>query len=344
MFKTDIRSYTKQALEKRGVEVLLGELVARSRPTRVTLKSGTSARGAHARLGCRLQASPIADSLGHRAARRATGSASSRISDSPTTPRCSPSATSRGSPTRRRNRYSRSSARSRSSPASSAGDEHRASRRRQGDGAVRVSRQGHDGDDRPRRGGRPVHARTDDQGQDSRARVGHRPSRAALHRRGPSEGGRRLEPGPASRTSAPGRITVRTDRAREGRRWQTRPPSSSTELARSAATSRCSRRSRARVRFDLQDGASRPSAGSSRSTRATSAVSRRNATADCVVRTDKALFDEHGERRGRTRWRPCSAARSAVEGDSGAARRSSSGSSRAAGSRDGPSAQRDRRR
>ena len=40
MFKENLRDYTKQQLEKCGVEVLLGEIVESVEPTRVTLKSG----------------------------------------------------------------------------------------------------------------------------------------------------------------------------------------------------------------------------------------------------------------------------------------------------------------
>ena len=53
MFKQDIRDYTKRALEKRGVEVIVGESVASVTPTRVTLKSGKVLERAHARLGSR---------------------------------------------------------------------------------------------------------------------------------------------------------------------------------------------------------------------------------------------------------------------------------------------------
>jgi NADH:ubiquinone reductase (H+-translocating) len=64
MFKPDIRSYTKRALEKRGVDVLLGELVSSVSPTRVTLKSG-QVLPAHTLIwGAGLQASPLAPSLG----------------------------------------------------------------------------------------------------------------------------------------------------------------------------------------------------------------------------------------------------------------------------------------
>ena len=40
MFKQNLRDYTVQALEKRDVEVVVGEIVSSVEPTRVTLKSG----------------------------------------------------------------------------------------------------------------------------------------------------------------------------------------------------------------------------------------------------------------------------------------------------------------
>jgi NADH:ubiquinone reductase (H+-translocating) len=64
MFKTAIRSYTKKALEDRGVEVLLGEVVASVEPTRVTLKSGTVIEAHTLIWGAGLQASPIGEMLG----------------------------------------------------------------------------------------------------------------------------------------------------------------------------------------------------------------------------------------------------------------------------------------
>jgi NADH dehydrogenase len=64
MFRSDIRSYTKKALEKRGVEVLLGEVVASIEPTRVTLESGTVIEAHTLIWGAGLQASPLAESLG----------------------------------------------------------------------------------------------------------------------------------------------------------------------------------------------------------------------------------------------------------------------------------------
>ena len=63
MFKPDIRSYTRKALEKRGVEVLLGEVVASVEPTRVTLESGTVIEAHTLIWGAGLQASPLAASL-----------------------------------------------------------------------------------------------------------------------------------------------------------------------------------------------------------------------------------------------------------------------------------------
>ena len=64
MFRSNIRSYTKKALEKRGVEVLLDEVVAKIEPTRVTLKSGTVIAAHTLVWGAGLQASPLADALG----------------------------------------------------------------------------------------------------------------------------------------------------------------------------------------------------------------------------------------------------------------------------------------
>jgi NADH:ubiquinone reductase (H+-translocating) len=64
MFRSEIRSYTKKALEKRGVEVLLGEVVAKIEPTRVTLESGAVIPAHTLVWGAGLQASPLADALG----------------------------------------------------------------------------------------------------------------------------------------------------------------------------------------------------------------------------------------------------------------------------------------
>jgi NADH dehydrogenase len=64
MFKPDLRTYTKQALEQLGVEVLLGESVAAVAPTRVTLKSGMVLSAHTLVWGAGLQAHPLAKSLG----------------------------------------------------------------------------------------------------------------------------------------------------------------------------------------------------------------------------------------------------------------------------------------
>ena len=64
MFKEKLRDYTKQALEERGVEVLLGELVESVEPTRVRLKSGKVLESHTLVWGAGLQANPIATALG----------------------------------------------------------------------------------------------------------------------------------------------------------------------------------------------------------------------------------------------------------------------------------------
>ena len=64
MFKADIRTYTQRELEKRDVEVLLGEVVASVEPTRVTLKSGTVINAHTLVWGAGLQANPVVETLG----------------------------------------------------------------------------------------------------------------------------------------------------------------------------------------------------------------------------------------------------------------------------------------
>lgn len=64
MFRSDIRAYTRNALEKRGVEVLLGEVVASIEPTRVALSSGNVIKAHTLVWGAGLQASPLAEALG----------------------------------------------------------------------------------------------------------------------------------------------------------------------------------------------------------------------------------------------------------------------------------------
>jgi NADH dehydrogenase len=64
MFKPDIRTYTEKALAKRGVEVLLGEIVASVEPTRVKLRSGKSIRAHTLVWGAGLQGNAVLHSLG----------------------------------------------------------------------------------------------------------------------------------------------------------------------------------------------------------------------------------------------------------------------------------------
>jgi NADH dehydrogenase len=63
MFKENLRKYTKEALEKRSVDVLLGEIVESVEPTRVMLKSGKVLEAHTLIWGAGLQASPLAQSL-----------------------------------------------------------------------------------------------------------------------------------------------------------------------------------------------------------------------------------------------------------------------------------------
>jgi NADH:quinone reductase (non-electrogenic) len=64
MFKPDIRSYTEEALSKRGVEVMTGEVVESVSPEKVTLKSG-AVLSAHTLVwGAGLQGNALIRSLG----------------------------------------------------------------------------------------------------------------------------------------------------------------------------------------------------------------------------------------------------------------------------------------
>ena len=64
MFKPDIRSYTQEALSKRGVEVMTGEVVESVSPEKVTLKSG-AVLSAHTLVwGAGLQGNALIRSLG----------------------------------------------------------------------------------------------------------------------------------------------------------------------------------------------------------------------------------------------------------------------------------------
>jgi NADH dehydrogenase len=69
MFKEDIRSYAREALEKRGVEVMTGERVESLTPERVTLKSGTVLSAHTLVWGAGLQGNELVRSLGLELAR-----------------------------------------------------------------------------------------------------------------------------------------------------------------------------------------------------------------------------------------------------------------------------------
>jgi NADH dehydrogenase len=64
MFKEDLRSYTVDALTKRGVEVMTGDVVASVAPTRVTLKSGTELPAHTLVWGAGLQGNTLVQALG----------------------------------------------------------------------------------------------------------------------------------------------------------------------------------------------------------------------------------------------------------------------------------------
>jgi NADH dehydrogenase len=64
MFKKDIQTYTKDALEKRSVEIQVGEAVSSIAPTRVTLQSGAVIKAHTLVWGAGLVAHPIVKTLG----------------------------------------------------------------------------------------------------------------------------------------------------------------------------------------------------------------------------------------------------------------------------------------
>jgi NADH:ubiquinone reductase (H+-translocating) len=64
MFKPNLRAYTEEALRKRTVEVITGEVVASVTPTRVTLKSGTEIPAHTLVWGAGLQGNQLVQSLG----------------------------------------------------------------------------------------------------------------------------------------------------------------------------------------------------------------------------------------------------------------------------------------
>jgi NADH dehydrogenase len=64
MFKKDLRTYARKALEKRGVQVLLGETVTSVTADEVRLESGTVLPAQTLVWGAGLQAHPLGDALG----------------------------------------------------------------------------------------------------------------------------------------------------------------------------------------------------------------------------------------------------------------------------------------
>jgi NADH dehydrogenase len=64
MFKPNLREYTVKALEKRGVEIMTGEVVASVTPTRITLKSGKELEAHTLVWGAGLQGNALVTSLG----------------------------------------------------------------------------------------------------------------------------------------------------------------------------------------------------------------------------------------------------------------------------------------
>jgi NADH dehydrogenase len=69
MFKENLRTYTREALEKRGVEIMTGDVVKSIAPTRVTLKSGTVLPAHTLVWGAGLQGNELIRSLGLELAR-----------------------------------------------------------------------------------------------------------------------------------------------------------------------------------------------------------------------------------------------------------------------------------
>ena len=86
MFKEDLRAYTQEALEKRGVEVLTGEVVESVAPKRVTLKSGTVLDAHTLVWGAGLQGNELDPLARPRARSAATASRSTTSCGSPTHP------------------------------------------------------------------------------------------------------------------------------------------------------------------------------------------------------------------------------------------------------------------
>ena len=164
MFKPKLRHYAKKALEERGVEVLVGELVELGRADAGHAEVRQGARGPHARLGRR----PAGESARRFPRPRAAEGQPHRCRARPQHRRPSRGLRSRRHRVDHRHEDGRRAAAARlgRAPGGRArGREHRPPRRGQGDEALPLSRQGHDGDHRPRRSGRSAGTRKDDEGR-----------------------------------------------------------------------------------------------------------------------------------------------------------------------------------
>ena len=167
MFKPNLRAYAKEALEKRTVEVDdRREGRSRSR-RRASRSSPATVIAAHTLVwGAGLQGNQLVAVARARAASAATGSASARTSSSRAIPSVLRRRRRRGDH-RREDGAGAAAARLGRAPVGRARRrDHRPPRRGQGDEAVRLPRQGHDGDDRPRRRGRADARRADDEGHE----------------------------------------------------------------------------------------------------------------------------------------------------------------------------------
>ena len=192
MFKENLREYTRKALTKLQVEIMTGEVVQSVGERRVTLKSGTVIPAHTLVWGAGLQGNALVNGLGLELAARQPHRRR-RAAPHPGAPRGLRRRRPRGDH-RPEDGAGAAAARLRRAPVRRARrQDDRAPRRRQGARAVQVHRQGHDGGDRPGRGGRPDAGRQDDAGQEGAARLGHGAPRAAADELGPREGGRRLE-------------------------------------------------------------------------------------------------------------------------------------------------------
>ena len=180
----------EKALEKRTVEVMLGEVVEKIEPTRVHLKSGTVIDAHTLVWGAGLQANPLATTLGLdlQHGNRVAAGPDLSLPDRPevfvagdigwiTDTKTKEVLPQLGSVALQAGEH--------------AGENIGVSRA--GHEALQVPRQGDDGDDRPEGRRRAMLARP--HGADRVARMGRGASRAPVHRRGPGSGGRRLDVG-----------------------------------------------------------------------------------------------------------------------------------------------------